>query len=183
VFLRASAPVQRNLESFSTKTVIVVVAANVGCFALNSRFTTNGMCAKNNTLIYVARTSNNRVIAACDLYCCLLPQCGALSARNRANTVNMVRVLTLPRRDMFQKGEAQGKLSILHLSSSLPTMGSSKRKGNFDFVCCFALCARVLFAGSQQPELKQHKTQLLLAPSKKNRHNRGMQKSFSTVSS
>ena len=28
--------------------------------------------------IYVARTSNNRVIAACDLYWCLLPQCEAL---------------------------------------------------------------------------------------------------------
>ena len=28
--------------------------------------------------IYVARTSNNRVIAAHDLYCCLLPQCEAL---------------------------------------------------------------------------------------------------------
>ena len=28
--------------------------------------------------IYVARTSNNRVIVACDLYCCLLPQCEAL---------------------------------------------------------------------------------------------------------
>ena len=28
--------------------------------------------------IYMARTSNNRVIAACDLYCCLLPQCEAL---------------------------------------------------------------------------------------------------------
>jgi len=36
------------------------------------------MCAKNNTRIYVARTSNNRVIMACDLYCCLLPQCEAL---------------------------------------------------------------------------------------------------------
>jgi len=35
--------------------------------ALNVRFTTNGMCVKNNTHIYVARTSNNRVIAACDL--------------------------------------------------------------------------------------------------------------------
>ena len=32
------------------------------------------MGAKNNTHIYVAWTSNNRVIAACDLYCCLLPQ-------------------------------------------------------------------------------------------------------------
>jgi len=28
--------------------------------------------------IYVARTSNNRVIAACELSCCLLPQCEAL---------------------------------------------------------------------------------------------------------
>jgi len=44
--------------------------------ALNARFTTNGMCAKNNT-IYMARTSNNK-IAAHDLYCCLLPQCEAL---------------------------------------------------------------------------------------------------------
>ena len=46
--------------------------------ALNVRFTTNGMCAKNNNVIYLARTSNNRVIMACDLYCCLLPQCEAL---------------------------------------------------------------------------------------------------------
>ena len=36
------------------------------------------MRAKNNTHIYVAQTSNNRVIAACDLYCCVLPQCKAL---------------------------------------------------------------------------------------------------------
>ena len=36
------------------------------------------MCAKNNTHMYVARTSNNRVIAAHGLYCCLLPQCEAL---------------------------------------------------------------------------------------------------------
>jgi len=28
--------------------------------------------------IYLARTSNNRVIMACELYCCLLPQCEAL---------------------------------------------------------------------------------------------------------
>jgi len=51
----------------------------VGCYccnlspgvALNARFTTNGMCAKNNTHMYVARTNNNRS----DLCCCLLPQC------------------------------------------------------------------------------------------------------------
>jgi len=33
---------------------------------------------KNNTHIDVTQTSNNRVIAAHDLYCCLLPQCEAL---------------------------------------------------------------------------------------------------------
>jgi len=48
-----------------------------GGVALNVWFTTNGMCAKNNN-IYVSRTSNNRVIMACELYCCLLPQCEAL---------------------------------------------------------------------------------------------------------
>jgi len=41
--------------------------------ALNVRFTTNGLSVTNNTHIYVARTSTNRVIMACDLYCCLLP--------------------------------------------------------------------------------------------------------------
>jgi len=37
-------------------------------------------CAQRITPIYtyVARTSNNRVIMACDLCCCLLPQCEAL---------------------------------------------------------------------------------------------------------
>ena len=38
----------------------------------------DGMCVKNNTIMYVARTSNNRVISSGDLYCCLLPQCEAL---------------------------------------------------------------------------------------------------------
>jgi len=46
--------------------------------ALNLRFTTNGMCAKNNIAIYMARTSTNGVIAMHDLYCCLLSQCEAL---------------------------------------------------------------------------------------------------------
>jgi len=49
-----------------------------GGVALIVWFTTNGMWVKNNTIIYVARTSNNRVIMACELYCCLLPQCEAL---------------------------------------------------------------------------------------------------------
>ena len=46
--------------------------------ALKVRFTTNGMCAKSNTQIYVMWTSNNRVILSGDLYYCLLPQCEAL---------------------------------------------------------------------------------------------------------
>ena len=41
-------------------------------------FTINGMCTKNNNHIYVAQTSNRTVIMACDLHCCLLPQCEAL---------------------------------------------------------------------------------------------------------
>jgi len=36
------------------------------------------MCAKNNTHIYVARTSNNRVITVHDLDCCFLLRCEAL---------------------------------------------------------------------------------------------------------
>jgi len=36
--------------------------------------------ARRITIYNMARTSNNRVIAACDLYCCLLPQCEALRA-------------------------------------------------------------------------------------------------------
>ena len=39
---------------------------------LNARFTTNGMCARNNTPIYVVQTSNIKVIMACDLFLLLL---------------------------------------------------------------------------------------------------------------
>ena len=46
--------------------------------ALNVRFTTKRMCAKNNIRKFVARTSNNRVIATHYLYCYLLPQSEAL---------------------------------------------------------------------------------------------------------
>jgi len=46
--------------------------------ALQVRFTSSGMCVKSNTQIYVARTSNNRVISSGELYCCLLLQCEAL---------------------------------------------------------------------------------------------------------
>jgi len=33
---------------------------------------------KEQKYIYVVRTSNNRLIMACELYCCLLPQCETL---------------------------------------------------------------------------------------------------------
>jgi len=36
---------------------------------------------KEQQYIYVVQTSNNRVIMACELYCCLLPQCEALRTR------------------------------------------------------------------------------------------------------
>jgi len=40
------------------------------------RFTTKGMCVKNNT--HMLRTSRNKMSKTWDLYCCLLPQCEAL---------------------------------------------------------------------------------------------------------
>jgi len=43
---------------------------------VNLRFTTNGMCMKNNT--HVARTRRNKISKTWDLYCCLVPQCEAL---------------------------------------------------------------------------------------------------------
>ena len=45
--------------------------------AFNVLFTTNRKCAENNTHILMERTSNNRVIMACNFYCYLLPQCEA----------------------------------------------------------------------------------------------------------
>jgi len=45
-------------------------------FVVNVRFTTNGMCVKNNT--HVPRTSRNRMSTTWDLYCCLVPQCEAV---------------------------------------------------------------------------------------------------------
>ena len=43
---------------------------------VNVRFTTKGMCVKNNT--HVSRKSRNKMSTTWDLYCCLLPQCEAL---------------------------------------------------------------------------------------------------------
>jgi len=49
-----------------------------GGVALIVWFTTNGMCVKNNTIIYGARASNSKRDCEHDLYCCLLPRCEAL---------------------------------------------------------------------------------------------------------
>jgi len=46
-----------------------------GAVAFNVWFTTNGMCVKNNTIVYVARTSNSKRDCEHDLCCCFLPQC------------------------------------------------------------------------------------------------------------
>jgi len=67
--------------------------------ALNVCFTTNEMCAKNNTHIYVVRTSNNRVIAAHDLYCCLLPQCDALRTCRSGFPIATVTMVPLKSRE------------------------------------------------------------------------------------
>jgi len=56
------------------KDVRGIVATTPLALRWNARFTTNGMRAKENA-IYVARTSNDRVISSGELYCCLLPQC------------------------------------------------------------------------------------------------------------
>ena len=45
---------------------------------LNVRFTTNGMCVKNNIAIYASPTSNGSVSTACDFCFCFLPQCEVL---------------------------------------------------------------------------------------------------------
>jgi len=46
--------------------------------------------------VYVAQTSNNRVIMACDLYCCLLPQYEALrTCRSGFPIVAMVTIVSL----------------------------------------------------------------------------------------
>jgi len=45
---------------------------------LNVWFTTNRMCMKNNTIIYVVQASNSKRDCEHDLYCCLLPWCEAL---------------------------------------------------------------------------------------------------------
>ena len=49
-----------------------------GGVALIVWFTTNRMCVKNNTIIYVARADNSKRDYEHDHYCCLLPRCEVL---------------------------------------------------------------------------------------------------------
>jgi len=68
----------RGIEGFRSRSQACCLCCNLPVgVALNVRFTTNGMCAKNKNHMYLTRRSNNSVIAAHDLYCYLLPQCGA----------------------------------------------------------------------------------------------------------
>ena len=64
--------VNNTSASFNT---IVATSPVVLCWLCDSPRT--GCAWRTTPYIYVARTSNNRVIMACELYCCLLPQCKA----------------------------------------------------------------------------------------------------------
>ena len=66
---------QKLLETYGIKNSLVCCRNLSGGVELIVRFTTNGMCVTNNTIMYVARTSNNRVISSGDLCCCLLSRC------------------------------------------------------------------------------------------------------------
>ena len=73
--------------SHKERAIGVVRCKKEGCYcnlsggvALIVWFTTNGMCVKNNTIIYVAWASNSKRDCEHDLYCCLLPRCEASRA-------------------------------------------------------------------------------------------------------
>jgi len=81
------------------------------------------VCARRTTLyIYVARTSIIGVIMACDLYCCLLPQCEALRTC---------------------RSDFRSQHNVIFIFSDLYTIGKAVclplhyhiRKGNFDSFC------------------------------------------------
>jgi len=76
---------------------ILFTCDSVATSPLNLRFTTSGMCAKNNTHMYVARTSNNRVISSGDLYFCLQPQCEALRTWHSGFPIAAIVTMLLPR--------------------------------------------------------------------------------------
>ena len=74
----------RSLHTKNMRSVWFVVKRKGCCYnhsggvALIVWFTMNGMCVKNNTIIYVARASNSKKDCEHDLYYCLLPRCEAL---------------------------------------------------------------------------------------------------------
>jgi len=49
--------------------------------------------------IYVVRTSNNRVIAACELRCCLLPRCKALCTCRSAFPIAIVTLAIMAKKN------------------------------------------------------------------------------------
>jgi len=73
-----------NLHKKNVQLVWFIVNRRGCCFnlsvgiALNVRFITNGMCAKDNIHIYMWHEQAIIGILSGDLYCCLLPQCEAL---------------------------------------------------------------------------------------------------------
>jgi len=74
-----------SLHTKNVRSVRFVVKRRGCCCNLSSGvalivwFTTNGMCVKHNTIIYVARASNSKRDCEHDLYCCLLPLPSKLS--------------------------------------------------------------------------------------------------------
>ena len=97
-------------SAFTTKNVRSVwfVVKRKGCccnlsggVALIVWFTTNRMCVKNNTIIYVARASNSKRECEHDLYCCLLPRCEALRTCRSGFPTITIAVFVLNLSDMI----------------------------------------------------------------------------------
>jgi len=68
----------------------------------------HGCAWRTTPYIYVAQKNNNRVVMACELYCCLLPQCEALhichsgySIATLVETVDTVRISVVPDPDFW----------------------------------------------------------------------------------
>jgi len=78
--------------------------------------------------IYVTRTSNNRVIMACDFYCCLLPQCEALRTCRKSfptATVVLGRCNNVFSARLCSSGSSERKLRYLLLCVVFPTIALS----------------------------------------------------------
>jgi len=102
--------------------------------------------------ICVARSSNNRVIAACDLYCCLLPQCEALrtcrSGFSDRNTVNRpLMQLFVATALLFLVTVTQKTLhGCVHFLTSYSTLATNPqvRNGLISEVPCLSVRAGIL---------------------------------------